>query len=225
MFTDPSFTAIATGYPTPTVQWQISTDGGNTWTDTGGVLGSSSNSAEPNLIKLGTTAINFSGFQYRAIASNSAGPPSISAPATLVVGISSNYLSWMNNSFDTAQLGSPALSGLMSTPAGDGIPNLVKYALGLPPLRSDQDLLPLVISSNGTLSLSFSAAQTDVTYTAQVSPDLVNWTTTGVNVQMNGTVETATYRLPNNPGPNFMNVQISIPSSGRRQISPPPAGG
>ncbi len=71
-----SFTAVATGNPTPSVQWQLSTDGGSTWSDISGADGSSYSFTA-------TTGEN--GDQYRAVVSNFVGPPVATAAATLTV--------------------------------------------------------------------------------------------------------------------------------------------
>lgn len=71
-----TFSATATGVPAPGIQWQISTNGGNTWTDIDGAT------ANP-LVFAATLADN--GNQYRAVFSNGIGTPAESTPATLTV--------------------------------------------------------------------------------------------------------------------------------------------
>lgn len=69
-----------------------------------------------------------------------------------------------------------------ASPAGDGVPNLLKYALGLDPLTpAPAAQLPSGgIASDGgqnylTLTVDRSAVAPDVTYTVEVSGDLLNW--------------------------------------------------
>ncbi len=71
-----TFSAAATGNPTPTVQWQVSTDGGKTFTDISGAI-------SRTLTLVGTTTA-MSGNQYQAIFTNSNGTATTSA-ATLTV--------------------------------------------------------------------------------------------------------------------------------------------
>jgi len=206
-----TFSVATTGFPTPTIQWQDSTDGGNTWsnlTDSSGNI-SGSTSTTLTLTSLPLTA---SGYQYRAVASNSSGSPSTSTSVSLQVGISSNYLNWLNSNFSPSQLGNPAMIGLTATPADDGIANLLKYAFGLPPLINDIHRLPFAMAHSGTLSLSVSTAESDVTFTIQVSTDLVHWSTTGVNIVTNSGMQTGTYTIPSQ-GPVFLRVVVT-PNSG-----------
>src|SRR6266849_3628410 len=70
-----TFTAAATGSPTPTVQWQVSTDGGGTFSNVSGATSTTLSF---------TTALSQSGNQYRAVFTNSAGTATSTA-ATLTV--------------------------------------------------------------------------------------------------------------------------------------------
>ncbi len=70
------FTASASGTPTPTVQWQVSSDGGSTFTN---ISGATSTTLTLNNV---TTALN--GDEYQAVFTNSAGTATTSA-ATLTI--------------------------------------------------------------------------------------------------------------------------------------------
>jgi hypothetical protein len=60
-----TFTAAATGNPAPTVQWQVSTDGGNTFTNIAG--------ATTMTLILSNTTSSENGYHYRAVFTNSLG--------------------------------------------------------------------------------------------------------------------------------------------------------
>jgi hypothetical protein len=62
-----SFTAAATGSPTITVQWQVSTDGGKTWTN---ITGNASATTTTLTFYAGAAQ---NGYKYRAVFTNSAG--------------------------------------------------------------------------------------------------------------------------------------------------------
>ncbi len=72
-----TFTTAATGDPTPTVQWQVSTNGGSTWSNISGATSDSYTTPA-------TTASN-NGNQYQAVFTNGAGPAATTNPATLTV--------------------------------------------------------------------------------------------------------------------------------------------
>lgn len=74
-----SFTVAATGTPAPTLQWQVSGDGGTTWGDVGAGTGATS----PAYVTEATST-PISGRRYRAVATNSAGSANSNA-ATLTV--------------------------------------------------------------------------------------------------------------------------------------------
>lgn len=71
-----TFTAAATGTPTPTVQWQVSTNGGASWSDI-------SNAA--NTTYSFTAVSGDNGNQYRAVFTNTAGSATSSAAVLSVV--------------------------------------------------------------------------------------------------------------------------------------------
>jgi hypothetical protein len=62
-----TFTAAATGSPTPTVQWQVSTDGGTTWTN---ITGNASATTTSLTFYASTTQ---NGYHYRAVFTNRVG--------------------------------------------------------------------------------------------------------------------------------------------------------
>jgi hypothetical protein len=71
-----TFTAAASGNPTPTVQWYVSTDGGNTYTVIAG--------ATSTTLTLTGTTTSQNGSSYRAVFTNSVGSATTTA-ATLTV--------------------------------------------------------------------------------------------------------------------------------------------
>ena len=65
-----SFTAAGSGSPPPTVQWQVSTNGGSTWSNIAGATSTTYTF---------TTSTSQTGSQYRAVFTNSAGMPATPA--------------------------------------------------------------------------------------------------------------------------------------------------
>jgi hypothetical protein len=78
-FGSASFDAVCNSTPTPSVQWQASTDGGKTFAD---ITGNST--ATSQTLTLGGIAADANGTQYRAIFTNSLGTV-LSSPAALTV--------------------------------------------------------------------------------------------------------------------------------------------
>jgi hypothetical protein len=76
-------------------------------------------------------------------------------------------------------------------PAGDDVPNLGKYALGLNPfaVASASELPQVSLQTNGantylTLTVNRAATVPDVSYIVQVSGDLTNWVSGGTNTDI-----------------------------------------
>ena len=72
-----TFTAAASGNPTPTVQWQVSTDGGATYADVGG--------ANSTTFSVAMTLAN-SGYWYRAVFTNFGGSATSNGAGAAVLG-------------------------------------------------------------------------------------------------------------------------------------------
>ncbi len=73
---DATFTAAASGTPTPSVRWESSTDGGTTWTTIADATGTT--------LTVADAARSQSGLQYRAVFTNAAGTATTN-PAVLTV--------------------------------------------------------------------------------------------------------------------------------------------
>jgi hypothetical protein len=119
-----------------------------------------------------------------------------------VLVVKSQFENWREQNFTAAQLSNWSISGDTGNPSGDGITNLMKYALGLNPNTPAQSGLPVFgqvsISGKKYLTLTFTdqAALTDIAYTVQVSSDLQTWQS-GASYTVrtdNGTTNTAVFR-------------------------------
>lgn len=92
----------------------------------------------------------------------------------------------------------PATNGApLATPAGDGISNLMKFALGADPTVADPGILPVgtlrTIAGTNTLVIDFdfsAEAASAVTIEVEYSPDLVAWST-ATNGQAGVTITTS----------------------------------
>jgi len=94
----------------------------------------------------------------------------------------SPYQLWQNQYFTAAELANPAYSGDAADPNHDGLPNLLKYAMGLNPLTANPGLLPhcQVITTNGlrqvVFNYSVNTAATDAAVLLEESTNMVAWT-------------------------------------------------
>jgi hypothetical protein len=116
--------------------------------------------------------------------SNSAsypGPFTFQIDDMQVYSLSSTFSIWQSQKFNSTQLGTPSISGANATPAGDGVSNLMKYALDLSPFVPTTTGLPKVgiinISGSNYLTLTYTQviADADISYIVQVSGDLKTW--------------------------------------------------
>jgi hypothetical protein len=82
-----AFTAAASGSPTPTVQWQVSTGGGFSNITDGGVY----SGATTNTLNLTQPPVSYSGYQYHAVYTNIAGSANTN-PANLTVAKASQTI-------------------------------------------------------------------------------------------------------------------------------------
>lgn len=94
--------------------------------------------------------------------------------------------------------------------SGDGVSNLLKYALGLNPVVSSTRGLPRVSwAEDGSVSISFYRARPDLVYTVETSANLESWTVLAVNPGEVG--RNANVWYPVNPwdGARFFRLRVS----------------
>ncbi len=93
------------------------------------------------------------------------------------------FAGWQERHFTTEELDDEAVSGPFADPDGDGMPNLLKYALGGNPWTASKEIAPRMglagAAGDQYLALSFipaDPAPLDLDYRVEVSSDLINWT-------------------------------------------------
>lgn len=100
-------------------------------------------------------------------------------------GAPAGFAGWIDG-FDLAE----GEDGPQDDPAGDGVPNLLKYALGLNPTEPSRDALPQPVVSDleGSQYLSMTVERnpdaTGVTWVFEVSTDLVTWSSNEADVMV-----------------------------------------
>jgi mannosyl-glycoprotein endo-beta-N-acetylglucosaminidase len=87
------------------------------------------------------------------------------------------FQAFLSQYFTTQQQADPAISGPEADPAKSGAKNLLSYASGVNPMNPDRSLLPTITTSGTNLTLTYTRLKyvADVTYTVEVSSDMVTW--------------------------------------------------
>jgi hypothetical protein len=115
--------------------------------------------------------------------------------------VTANYDSWRLEHFTGPELADANLSGPNAVYGQDGLPNLVKYALGLNPKVNATSGLPEVTTAATDWVYTYvrPAERADLNFEVEVSTNLTTWTTVGVTHTRTvvGSTETwqATYPL------------------------------
>ena len=127
-----------------------------------------------------TNSVTVSGGGEMNTSNDTATDPTTVTALTPSQGWRYQYFGMTDNSGNAADL---------ANPSDDGLPNLVKYALGLDPTVPTANPVTVDVST-GYLRLTTprNANATDVTLAVQVSGDLTNpasWTTTGTTIDQN----------------------------------------
>lgn len=104
------------------------------------------------------------------------------------------------------------LRGPLDDPNGDGVNNLLAFALGLPPMAHAAS--PVATDESGVLSLTYTRAQqTHVSYTVKTSTDLGitdPWTATGVTQGTPDGSGVTTATIPIDGTPRFLRIEVTL---------------
>ncbi len=95
-------------------------------------------------------------------------------------GVPTHFAAWQAGVFSPAELADPAISGEDARPFGDGIPNLLRYALGAD--GGEPPLLPRFEVADGVAAFRFryDPARFDLVYRVEASDDLSDWSEAAV---------------------------------------------
>ncbi len=169
--------------------------------------------ASGSIFPLGTTTV-------AVTASDAAGN---SASQTFTVTITAlpaadSFAVWAGENFTSAELADPKISGPNAAPAGDGLSNLLKCALGLPAKTPSTTGITLS-DFNGTWRITYRrpANRPDLVYDVEMSSDLESglWTSGGVIHERGTTGETETWQGSCTPPAGdekmFLRLHVSQP--------------
>ena len=126
------------------------------------------------------------------------------------VTVQYNYTAGAAQQFTAQQLTNAAISGLEATPAGDGVANLLKYALGLAPFTPASNKPPAISLTGGRLRMVFNRdpLKTDLTYTVQASDALNPWIDIASSTTGNPTANLGAFSVLENPTNSLFSVTV-----------------
>lgn len=151
-----ALTALVSAHPEPTYQWYRGTEA---------ISGATTNTYALSAVALADAGV------YTLVATNVVGAANSQAVTVVVV---TPYQSWaLDHGLDLTTAGAPEVDA-----AGDGIPNLVKFALGGDPRIPGAAPLPVLERADGQYRFTFPVnrdAEADCVIEAESSVDLVAW--------------------------------------------------
>lgn len=118
-------------------------------------------------------------YYYRVKALNSSFESFYSPTAFAVPLLSESYEGWRYLFFGSTE--DVGVASSMSDPDGDGVCNLLEYALSGNPFQPSVEILPAHHMAGGKLALTFTRSRNDLIYTVQGSSDLMTWINVAVN--------------------------------------------
>jgi hypothetical protein len=126
-----------------------------------------------------------------------------STTGTLVIAPANDWVSWSNQHFTEAEQ-TAGLAAENADPDSDTWPNLAEYALGSDPHQFTPPLVTTLDASGLSLIFSRPANLPNLSYGAESSEDLSNWTPVPLEMLAPGPIETLRARDPLDTGNRFL---------------------
>ena len=105
--------------------------------------------------------------------------------------------------------GFPFDANLQSDPNSDGVSLLMAYALGIDPRQNLSGSMPQPVFGNGWMSLVFYAGSEGITYKAETSGNMHNWTSEGVSLSAPDANGYRTASIPADEPLRFIRLVVS----------------
>jgi glucuronoarabinoxylan endo-1,4-beta-xylanase len=153
-------------------------------------------------------------YLLRLSGSNAFGESSVTLAVSVVQGAPS-FAGWRADNFTIGELADPEISGPDAIPAGDGISNLLKYALGLPPKTPATTGITLTKPAAAWLfTFQRPSNRPDIVYSVEACTDLAtgSWSTSGVTLQRIATGEPETWQasFPSGASALFLRLRVTM---------------
>ena len=133
----------------------------------------------------------------------------LSASSTVNVTVLSPLQAWRQQFFGTTANSGTAAD--MADPDGDGVTNLLEYALGTAPNSAASAGRPVLGRAGNFLTLSFIRLRGDVTYVVEGGSDLSTWAPVATNPGVVGQSVTVTDSVnisTGNPPRRFLRLRV-----------------
>jgi hypothetical protein len=165
-----------------------------------------------NLSYTDTAVTEGNSYFYVLTASNATGTGPASSQVSAIP--LSAIQAWRQQWFGTTDNGGSATD--TANPTGDGIPNLMKYALGLDPLSTNAAARPQAILTNGYLQMTFSRTNDPLlTYSVEGTADFTSWTNIWSSTGASNVPGPVTVRDTNTPVSGttrrFLRLRVTAP--------------
>lgn len=150
-------------------------------------------------------------YYFRIVATNGGGT-SVGLPKTVTI---LSFRKWLVSKFGN-QATNPLIADPTASPAGDGVSNLIKYALGLDPNAPASTGMPVLSHQGGQLSLTYtkSMSATNIVMAVEWSTDLVHWNTSGVTQTVlddDGMTQEIRSSVPMGSTAKFLRLSVTQP--------------
>jgi hypothetical protein len=97
-----------------------------------------------------------------------------------------------------------------ASPRGDGMQNLLKYALGLNAIAARSNAsLNTQVNDDGRLALTFMRARSELTYTVEGSDDMITWSSIAANPGTIGEAVTVTDTAPTSTPKRYIRLKVA----------------
>lgn len=134
-------------------------------------------------------------YPFTATATNELGTGTLTGTLT----VQSLRTAWTAANFNSTERADQSISGPNADPDGDGLANLLEYALGTNPWSANTPPAASTDAVDWLYTYTRPSGQNDLSYEVEVSDNLISWTTAGVlheRMSTDGSTETWRARCP-----------------------------